>query len=352
METFVYNGLPTRVVFGSGTAARLRAEIERTPCRRAFVVGTREQAASVETVAASLGSLAVNIFAGAAMHTPTDVTKEALERFRACNADCVVAIGGGSATGLSKAIALRTDAMQFVLPTTYAGSEMTPIIGETEGALKTTQRTPRVLPEVVLYDVELTSTLPPALSVTSGMNAIAHAAEALYAEDRNPIISLMAEQAIVAFNRALPAIVADPHSQPARTGALYGAWLSGMCLGSVGMALHHKLCHVLGGTFNLPHAETHTVVLPHAFAFNAAAAPEASWAVCRALGVKDGALGLFNLASALKAPTSLRSLGMPEDGIERATDLAMSSPYWNPRPLERQAIRDLIARAWAGEPPH
>ncbi|MCK9909044.1 maleylacetate reductase [Microbacteriaceae bacterium K1510] len=351
METFVYNGLPTRVIFGSGTAERLRAEIERTPCRRALVIGTREQAASVEAVAASLGPLAAGTFAGATMHTPTEVTQSALERFRQCEADCTVAIGGGSAIGLGKAIALRTDAMQFVLPTTYAGSEMTPILGETENGLKTTQRTPKVQPEVAIYDVDLTLTLPVKLSATSGMNAIAHAVEALYAEDCNPIISVMAEQAIGALGRALPVIVSNPQDKPARSQALYGAWLCGMCLGSVGMALHHKLCHVLGGSFDLPHAETHTVVLPHAFAFNATAAPEAEQVVRRTLGGTDGARALFDLAVALKAPTSLRSLGMPESGIDRAADLAVKNPYWNPCPLERQAIRDLIARAWAGEPP-
>lgn len=352
MEPFIYNGLPTRVVFGSGTAASLKSEIERTSCRRAFVIGGAHQAATVGAIAASLHELAAGTFADAAMHTPTDVTRTALERFRSCNADCTVAVGGGSATGLGKAIALRTDAMQFVLPTTYAGSEMTPILGETENGVKTTQRSERILPEVTIYDVDLTLTLPVGLSVNSGINAIAHAVEALYAQDRNPIISVVAEQAIVALGRSLPAIVANPTDQKARTEALYGAWLCGMCLGSVGMALHHKLCHVLGGTFDLPHAETHTVILPHALAYNAVAAPEADDIVARALGRGgNGASALLDLARSLGAPTSLRALGMPEAGIDRAADLAMKNAYWNPRRLERGAVRDLIARAYAGEPP-
>lgn len=351
MEEFVYNGLPTRVLFGRGTAARLKAEIERTLCRRALVVGTREQAATVEAVAAALGPLAAGTFPGAAMHTPVDVTQRAVKHFQECGADCTVAVGGGSSTGLGKAIALRTDATQFVLPTTYAGSEMTPIIGETENGIKTTQRSAKVQPEVVIYDVDLTLTLPVGLSVTSGINAIAHAVEALYAQDRNPIISLMAEQAIAALGRALPEIAAAPHDPDARAQALYGAWLCGLCLGSVGMALHHKLCHVLGGSFDLPHAETHTVVLPHALAFNAAAAPEADRAVARALNGTNGAAALHHLAKTLGAPLSLRALGMPQEGIETAADLAVENPYWNPRPIERQAIRDLIAGAWAGEPP-
>jgi alcohol dehydrogenase class IV len=269
----------------------------------------------------------------------------------AVDADCTVAIGGGSTVGLGKAIALRTDLPQIAIPTTYAGSEMTPIIGETEGGRKTTQRTLKVLPETVIYDVELTLSLPVKPSVTSGINSVAHAAEALYAENRNPIVSMMAEECIAALSRALPAIVASSTDREARSDALYGAWLGGTCLGAVGMALHHKLCHVLGGSFDLPHAETHTVVLPHALAYNAPAAPEAADRIARAIGARDAAGGLFDLERSLGAPASLRELGMPQDGIEGAADIAMQSPYWNPRPLERGAIRDLIARAWAGERP-
>lgn len=351
MESFVYNGIATRVLFGSGTSRQLKAEIERAGCKHALVLGTKPQATTLTATAENLGAFAAGVFSGAAMHTPTDVTEQALAAFKQCGADCTVAVGGGSSTGLGKALALHTDAMQFVLPTTYAGSEMTSILGQTENGVKTTQRSPRVLPEVTIYDVDLTLTLPPGLSATSGMNAIAHAVEALYAEDRNPIMSLMAEQAIARLGRALPVIIKDPQNKPARTDALYGAWLAGMCLGSVGMALHHKLCHVLGGTFDLPHAETHTIVLPHAFAYNAAGAPEAARAISRALGGENAANALFDLARAIEAPCSLQALGMPEVGIERAADLAVKNPYWNPRPLERTAIRDLIARAWTGDPP-
>jgi alcohol dehydrogenase class IV len=228
---------------------------------------------------------------------------------------------------------------------------MTPILGETRGGLKTTQRSPKILPETVIYDVDLTLSLPPGLSTTSGINAIAHAVEALYATDRNPIISLMAEDGIAALARALPAIVSDPANRSARSDALYGAWLCGACLGAVGMALHHKLCHTLGGAFDLPHAETHTVVLPHAIAYNAASAPDAMARIARALGTKDPADGIYDLAGRLGAPRALRDLGMPENGIDRAADLAAQSPYPNPRPIERAAIRDLIGRAWAGDRP-
>jgi maleylacetate reductase len=233
---------------------------------------------------------------------------------------------------------------------------MTPILGETEGGHKTTRSSPEVLPETVIYDVELTLGLPAALSGTSGINAIAHAVEALYTRDANPITSLIAEQGIAALGRALPAIAVDPGDRTARTDALYGAWLCGTCLGAVGMALHHKLCHVLGGAFQLPHAETHTVVLPHAVAYNAAAAPEAMARVARALGAGtahalDAAHALYDLAGAVGAARSLAALGMPADGLDRAADLAVASPYWNPRPLDRAAIRALLERAHTGAPP-
>jgi alcohol dehydrogenase class IV len=266
-------------------------------------------------------------------------------------ADGVVALGGGSTVGLAKALALRTDIPQIAVPTTYAGSEMTPVLGETEDGVKTTQSTRRVLPETVIYDVDRTMSLPAGLSATSGLNALAHAAEALYASDRNPIVTLMAEEAVARLARTLPRIVADPSDREARSDALYGAWLSATCLGLVGMALHHKLCHTLGGAFGLSHAETHAIILPHAIAYSQVAAPEAMARLARALGCDDPAVGVFDLARRLGVPSSLREIGMPESGIARAADLAVQKPYWNPRPVEREAIRTLIARAWAGEPP-
>jgi alcohol dehydrogenase class IV len=261
-----------------------------------------------------------------------------------------VAIGGGSTTGLAKAIALRTDLPQIIVPTTYAGSEMTPILGETRDNTKTTQTSAKVLPEVVIYDVDLTMTLPAGLSGTSGINAIAHAVEALYARDANPIVDLMAIEAIGALYRALPRIAKDPADREARSDALYGAWLCGMCLGAVGMSLHHKLCHTLGGTFDLPHAETHTAVLPHALAYNAPAIPTVMERLQGVLG-PDPAGALYDLAGAVGAERSLKRLGMPEDGIDTATERAFANPYWNPRPLEREAVRALIARAWQGVEP-
>jgi maleylacetate reductase len=232
---------------------------------------------------------------------------------------------------------------------------MTPIYGITEAGLKKTGKDPRVLPRTVIYDPELTLTLPVGLSVTSGMNAIAHAAEGLYAQDSNPIMELMAEQGIAAIARALPGIRANASDLAARSDALYGAWLCGSVLGNVGMALHHKLCHTLGGSFNLPHAEVHTVVLPHAMAFNAPAAPEAMQRIARAVQGASAAQGLFDLARNNGAPVALRDIGMKAEDLDRAADIAVANPYWNPRPIgaaQRNEIRELLQRAFDGVRPN
>jgi alcohol dehydrogenase class IV len=350
-DTFAIDQNPGRIVFGAGAIQRVPQEAERLGIVRALVVTTAGHRALGQELIESLGARAAGHFAGAVMHTPLEVTEAALKICAGLEADGIVAIGGGSTTGLSKAIALRTDLPQIVVPTTYAGSEVTPILGETVGGKKSTQRSMRVLPEVVIYDVRLTLGMPVPLSVTSGLNAIAHAAEALYARDRNPFISLLSEQALRALSAALPRIVASPTDETARSQALYGAWLCGICLGSVGMAMHHKLCHTLGGAFNLPHAETHSVILPHALAYTLPAAEPAREALASIFGGINPAHGIHEFARSLGAPTALGALGMPEEAIDKAADLAVENPYWNPRPIERQALRSLIARAWRGEAP-
>lgn len=351
MPPFVYTALPARVVFGFGTLNQVADEVQLLGCRRAFVLSTPQQEKEARALAERLGDLAAGVFAGAAMHTPVEVTEQALALVHSLGADCTVALGGGSTTGLGKAIALRTNLPQVVVPTTYAGSEATPILGETKGGLKTTQKSPRILPEVIVYDVDLTLTLPPGLSATSGMNAIAHAVEALYAKDVNPIISILAQEGIAALARALPRIIQSPQDRHARSDALYGAWVCGICLGVVGMALHHKLCHVLGGSFDLPHAETHTIVLPHAVAYNAPAAPEAMSRIAQTLGVSNAAQGLFDLAQSLGTPQGLKDIGMPENELDRAAELTVASPYWNPRQVDQDAIRALLDDAYHGRRP-
>jgi len=315
------------------------------------VLSTPEQRGQAERVADMLGAQAAGIFDRAVMHVPIETAREAREVARKLDADCAVAIGGGSTTGLGKAIALESGLPILAIPTTYAGSEMTPIYGLTESGLKKTGKDTRVLPRTVIYDPELSRTLPVGLSVTSGINAIAHAAEGLYAQDSNPVMDLMAREGIAAIARALPLIRLQPDDIEARADALYGAWLCGSVLGSVGMALHHKLCHTLGGSFNLPHAEVHTVVLPHAIAFNAEAAPRAMDRIAQSLGTESAPAGLYALARDNGAPVALKDIGMRAEDLDRAADLAVSNPYWNPRPIEATPLRDLLQRAWEGAEP-
>ena len=350
-EAFVYNGVPNRVVFGFGTSARVGEEARKFGITRPLILSTSEQKREAETLGAKLGMEIAGIFSGAMMHTPVEVTERALAVVSETNADGLIALGGGSTTGLGKAIALRTDLPQVVLPTTYAGSEMTSILGETQDGKKKTLRSPKVQPEVVIYDVDLTLTLPPSLSATSGMNAVAHAVEGLYAQDRNPIISLMAMEGIRALAEGLPTIVKQPQDRAARANALYGAWLCGTVLGSVGMALHHKLCHVLGGSFDLPHAETHTIVLPHVVSFNAPAVNDVLAPVAEILHSAGPGQGLYDLAKRLGAPTALKDIGMPADGLDRAAALATESPYYNPREPDRAQIRALLDDAFYGRRP-
>lgn len=339
---FTYAALPTRVVFGRGKLKEAAAEAKRLGIKRPLVITTSHQADSVKGLIAETNGVG---FAGAAMHTPVNVTEDALAVVKAESCDGTIALGGGSSTGLGKAIAFRTDLPQLVIPTSYAGSEMTNILGETADGAKITKRDAKIQPETVIYDPDLLATIPDNFAATSGMNAIAHAVEGLYAIDGNPIVSLMAEEGIRALAASLPLGKAG-HDE-----ALYGAWLCGAVLGSVAMALHHKLCHVLGGSFNLPHAETHTVVLPHATAYNAEGSSEAMARIARALGTSGAAGGLFDLAKRLGAPTALKDIGMPEDGLDKAADIAVANPYPNPRPLERTAIRALLDNAYHGRRP-
>jgi maleylacetate reductase len=287
------------------------------------------------------------------MHVPIELAQDARAFAAERGADVAIAIGGGSAIGLGKAIALESAIPIIAVPTTYAGSEMTPIYGLTEGSRKRTGRDARVLPRTALYDPELSRRLPVEVSVASAFNAIAHAAEGLYAEDANPITNLMAEEAIRSLAAALPGLHDAPADLDRRTALLYGAWLAGTVLGAVGMALHHRICHVLGGRLNLPHAETHAVVLPHVLAYNAPAAPEAMTRIAGALGAdgRSAAAALRELAVATGAPTSLRQFGMTQADVEPVVADVLMGTGWNPRPIEADGIRTLVTRALDGEPP-
>ena len=340
-----------RVGFGAGIRTTIAAETGRLGASKALVLATPQQCDAALEIAELLGPLAVGVFCKAAMHTPVDVTEAAIRHVSEGGADCLIAIGGGSTTGLCKAIAYRTDLPQITIPTTYAGSEATPILGQTENGIKTTLSDPRALPEVILYDAELVRNLPVAMTVTSALNAMAHAAEALYATDRTTETTELAITGLRAFVDALPAVLANPDDLDAREATQRGAWACGTVLGQVSMGLHHKLCHTLGGSFNLPHAETHAIILPHAIAYNARAAAADLQPICELLSGVNAGTSLYEFAKRMNAPNSLHDLGLSEHDLDRAADLATTKPYPNPQPFTRTDIRALLQDAWAGDTP-
>lgn len=348
MTGFVHDALPMRVVFGPGAVDRVAEEVDRLGLRRVLVLSTPRQGALAARVTDLLGERAAGTFDGARMHVPVATAAAAEDVAAAVRADGCLAIGGGSTIGLAKALSLRLGLPSVVVPTTYAGSEMTPVWGLTEGGRKTTGRDPVVLPRSVVYDPDLTHALPAAVSGPSGLNAIAHAVEALYAPNGTPVISAMAERGVRDLAAALPLVVADGSDGSARSLALEGAWLCGACLGATTMGLHHKLCHVLGGMLDLPHAQTHAIVLPHVAAFNLPAAPEADVVLRRALGTDDVPSALGALARAVGVPDGLQALGVQHEDLARVADEVLAAPYSNPVAPTRADLEGILEAAWRG----
>lgn len=344
----MYQAQPVRVVFGAGSLAQLGPEVQRLGAKRVLMLSTPRRAQMVRDAAHDLPL--AGIFAEVQMHTPLELAEKARARAAELGADCCVAVGGGSTIGFAKAIALTSSLPVIAVPTTYSGSEMTTIWGVSQGGTKKTGRDPRVAPKTVIYDPNATLGLPSATSAASGMNAIAHCVEALYAHDGNPVVSLVAEDGIRALASALPKVVSHPQDIDARSEALYGAWLAGMSIATTSIALHHKLCHVLGG-LGLPHAETHSIVLPHAMRYNAQAAHEAMGRVARAIGAADAPAGVWDIQQALGIPMRLADIGMKEGDLERAARSAVEAPYPNPRKVEYAPVLELLRNAWQGRRP-
>ncbi|HEY2095422.1 MAG TPA: maleylacetate reductase [Pseudonocardia sp.] len=374
MQEFHYDALPGRVVFGAGVARReLRAEADRLGVNRVLLVAGESEEPLARELAAPLGERVVAVFTSVRPHVPIQVAEAARALATSVRADAVLSVGGGSTTGTAKAIALTTGLPIIAVPTTYAGSEVTPVWGLTESsasgtsigteeARKTTGVDHRVLPRTVIYDPELTVTLPADLSAASGLNALAHCVEAFWAPRRNPISSLAAEEGIRALAAGLPSVHATPGDLAARSDLLYGAYLAGSAFAVAGSGLHHKICHALGGAYNLPHAQTHAIVLPEVLAFNAPAAPDAARRIGRALrggpdtgcsdtGEADPVGALRALSARLGIPRGLRELGLEEDQIDVVAALVEPAvPADNPRRADRAALREIIHAAWAGAP--
>jgi maleylacetate reductase len=341
---FVVEWSRTRVVFGAGSVERLGAELDILQLTRALLVTTPRRDPTTEHVRAELGDRLAGACDIAAMHVPADRVQRAVADVDRIRPDALLAVGGGSAIGLAKAIARERPLPIVVVPTTYSGSEMTSIWGTTSGDRKTTGRDAAVAPRLVIYDPVLTLSLPVHTSAASGMNAMAHAVEALYAPRASPIADATAEEAIRTLGRALPMIVASPRDLDARTQTLRGAHAAAMALELASMGLHHKLCHVLGG-FGLPHAATHAALLPHVVAFNAPAAPDAMARIAAALGVSDAAAGLRALNDTLGLTMSLGALGLKQADVQRAADAIGAATFPNPRAATPDAVRQLLLDA-------
>jgi maleylacetate reductase len=342
---FAYDRRAVRVRFGAGALADLRAELEGRGWRRAFVVTTPGRSARFASALDGLGEMLAGVFSNAEQHVPATTVTEGSTALAAAGADCCVALGGGSAIGLGKALARASGLPLAAVPTTYSGSEMTSIWGLTEGGEKRTGRDSRAAARLVLYDPELTYDLPATVSAESGLNAVAHAVEALYAPNLAPDTAACAEEAIRRLAGALPRVVREPRDVAARAEALMGAHLAGVALDQAAMGLHHRLCHVLGGMFGTPHARTHALLLPHVVAFNAPAASEAMRRVARALGADNAVSGLRALVRMLGISGSLSDLGIGPAEIARAADAAVGGDYPNPRPVTAADVRGILEAA-------
>jgi alcohol dehydrogenase class IV len=352
-QSFTYDALPGRVVFGSGASHdRLVGEVERLGAEHVLVVVAERERELAQPLELLLGARVAAVFTHVRPHVPVAVAQEALDVARGSDADAILTIGGGSTTGTAKAVALESDLPILAIPTTYAGSEMTPVWGMTSDERKTVGRSPNVQPKVVIYDPELTFSLPADVTAASAMNALAHCVEAFYGPGANPITSLAAEAGLRAIAENVGGAVREPAGLEARSGLLYGAYLAGSAFAVAGSGLHHKICHVLGGAYDLPHAETHSVILPQVTAFLMPALPETAALIAAAIGADDAAQGLFDLAQSVGSPTSLAAIGFRPEALDEAVGLVLEEvPAHNPRFVDEDAVRSILTGALAGTRP-
>jgi len=348
---FVHDNLPQRVCFGSGeAAAHLATEIANLKAARVMVIASKREMDTADGITTDLP--VVLRHDDVVMHVPVEVAERAREAATQANADALVSVGGGSATGLAKAVAMTTGLPIVAVPTTYAGSEATAVWGLTEADRKATGTDPAVLPKVIVYDATLTLTLPVPISVASGLNALAHCVDAMWAPKADPINAALAAEGIRALARGLPNVVTDPFDLDGREHVLYAAYLSAAAFASAGAGLHHKICHVLGGAYNLPHAQTHAIVLPYVLAFNGPAAPDAERRIAHAFSTNRAIDGLQDLRRELDAPRALRDYGFTEDAIPAAAEAILPAvPPGNPRPVTVEDLERLLRAAWSGSDP-
>ncbi|EMF57402.1 MULTISPECIES: maleylacetate reductase [Streptomyces] len=347
---FTHQTLPQRVVFAAGESpAAVATEVEALGCSKVMLIASDREKELADPIAKEIP--VVLRHEEVVMHVPVEVARRARRAAADAGADVLVSVGGGSTTGLAKAVAMTTGLPIVAVPTTYAGSEATDVWGLTEGETKTTGVDDKVLPASVVYDAALLTTLPGEMTVASGLNAMAHCVDSMWGPRADPIDRALAQEGIRALATGLPTVAEDSTSVEGIEQTLYGAYLAAVAFASAGSGMHHKICHVLGGMFNLPHAQTHAVVLPYVLAFNAPHASEAEARVAQAFGSRKASAGLAALREVLDAPRALRDYGMPQDGIAKALGPVMKAiPANNPTPVTYANLTLLLEAAWAGAP--
>jgi len=348
---FEYNPAPGRAVFGENSALKLKDEVLKLGASRVMIACSEGMRARISHVIEALGEMCVAVYAGALPHCPEHVAMAALDLYRENKADCIVAIGGGSTIGIGKAIALRTDAKFIVIATTPCGSESTEIYGMLIGNHKKTGRDNKVIARTTIYDPVLSATMSAHHTGTIGMNSLAHCVEALYAEVKSPVSDMFAMEGIKALRSGLRGSIDNPEDLEARAQVLYGGMLSGYCVNLAGIAIHHKLCHVLGGHHGIAHGESNSVVLPYAVAYNETAAPEAMEKIKSAMGTMGTASasgGIYDFAREIKVPKSLKELGMREEHLDAAAQETVETTPYNPRPVDVKSVREMLQQAYEG----
>lgn len=348
---FRYKPVPAKAVFGPDSALRLADVARDLGCKRLFILCSAGMRARIEAVVEALGDVHVGTFDGALPHCPENTAKAAYLAFEAARADCIVPVGGGSTIGLGKFIKRHTGRPMIVVATTPCGSESTPIYGMLTGQRKETGRSDDVIADVSVYDPRLCTDLSARLTATIGMNGLAHCVEALYAEAPNPLTLIFAEEGIRALTQGIRDSIARPADLAARSRLLYGGMLGGYCVNLAGIAIHHKICHVLGGRHGIPHGESNGVILPYAVAYNAAAAPDAMARLMQAMDSRDAADGVYDFARGIEVPASLKELGMREADLDEAAHETVHDTRYNPRPVDFRSVRALLQQAYEGVRP-
>jgi len=350
MQGFEHDTFGQRVIVGAGSiVADLVNETRALGLARVLLIADRAAEPFVDRVIAELSPVAV--VRDVRQHVPRERAEAARALAEQFGADGVIAIGGGSSVGLAKAIALTSGLPIIVAPTSYAGSEATDVWGITDSEGKRTGHDRRVLPRVVVYDTELTATMPSRMVAASGLNAIAHAVETMWAPGSDPINRAIALEALRSLRAGLEAVASDAVTPSTRMEMTVGTYLSGVGFASAGSGLHHKICHVLGGDYDLPHAEMHAVVLPYVVALNADSLPDRGERLAEVLGGTDALDGILRLTGRLDLPRALREIGREIDVEASADRILAVVPPSNPRTVDGDLIVRLLTAARDGRDP-